>query len=269
VIIQRAWFVPAWGRLAGNLAMLQGISIDPFHNGPLWSLSYEWWFYVFFFVLVKAEKMPGRRQFWAAGLSFLGLLSALFFLNQASLFLLYFMVWWCGAELARQYLGQGKITWREQSFSLISLSCLSILSLLLILPAVRTHQHLSFIEYPLLFARHLSSGVALVVVGIVWYKLRFFGFDRLLGGFALLAPISYAIYAVHAPVLFAVASVAPGNYALPKIALIWAIILFVAYLLEVPFQSRINRWSGRLLDRTPELSQTIVHPGPETLVATT
>jgi peptidoglycan/LPS O-acetylase OafA/YrhL len=256
-IVVRSLFVPSWKTLAGNLAMFQGISIDPFYDGPLWSLSYEWWFYVLFFLVITVEKVPGRRQFWAAGLSLTGLISAVIALNQASVFLLYFMVWWCGAELARQYLEEGRITWRKQAFSLGSLACLSVLSILLVLPAWRAHEPLSAIEFPVLFVRHLAAGVVLISVGIAWYKLRFVGFNRLLGGFSLLAPISYGIYVVHAPILQAVASFAPGQYAVPKIVLIWVLILATAYLLEIPFQSMINRWSKRLLVGKPKLNDQV------------
>jgi peptidoglycan/LPS O-acetylase OafA/YrhL len=246
-IVVRSWFVPDWKMLGGNLAMFQGISIDPFYDGPLWSLSYEWWFYVLFFLVVKLESKPQRRRFWAAGISLAGLGSALLFMNQASLFMLYFMIWWCGAELARQYLDEGRITWRGQRFPLLAMTCLSILSLLLVLRARREHLPLSFIEFPVLFARHLFSAVLLIIIGIAWYKKRFIGFNSLLGRFAILAPISYGIYVLHAPILYAVASFAPDRAVPLKLVLIWLLLLPLAYLLEVQLQRRINRWSNRFL----------------------
>jgi peptidoglycan/LPS O-acetylase OafA/YrhL len=250
-IVLRSWFVPS-GKLAiGNLLMCQGISIDPFYDGPLWSLSYEWWFYVLFFVVVKIEKRPENRQFWAAGLSLLGLVTAAIYLNQASLFLLYFVSWWSGAELARQYMNEGRITWRGQRFSLAALGCAAVLSVVLVVPALRAHQSLSFIDIPLLFCRHLFSAFALISIGIVWYKRQFVGFNWLIGPFAVFAPISYGIYAVHAPIIEAVASVGAGKNIAGKIAIIVILVLTLGYMLEVLLQPRINRWSNRFLTRRP------------------
>jgi peptidoglycan/LPS O-acetylase OafA/YrhL len=250
-VVLRSWFVPNLKMLLGNLVMCQGISIDPFYDGPLWSLSYEWWFYVLFFLVIKLEQNPGRRQFWAMGFSLAGLISALIYLNQASLFLMYFMIWWCGAELARQYVDDGKITWRRQRLPVAALTALSLLSVLFIVPAYRAHAPLSFIEYPILFSRHLFSAVLLIAIGIAWHRKGFVGFDLFLGKFAVFAPISYGIYVLHAPILFAVDSFAPGGFIALKIAVICLLILGMAYVLEILMQSKINRWSNRFLTGKP------------------
>jgi peptidoglycan/LPS O-acetylase OafA/YrhL len=254
VISLRGWFVPSWKTLVGNLLMCQGMSIDPFYDGPLWSLAFEWWFYVLFFLVIKLEKTPARRQYWAAAISFIGLLWTLIALNQASLFLLYFIAWWSGAELARQFLDQGRITWAGQRFCLAALGCIGLLSLLLVLPAIRTHQALSPIDPPIIYPRHLLGALLLICVGIAWYKRGFAGFTGTLGNFAILAPISYAIYAIHAPLIEAVDSFSTGRFVLPKIALILLLVLGLGYLLEVQLQSRINRWSNRFLTGRPKPS---------------
>ena len=253
-IVLRSWFVPTWKLAVGNLLMFQGISLDPFYNGPLWSLSYEWWFYVLFFMVARIEKRPEKRQFWAAGISLAGLVTAVIYLNQASLFLLYFVSWWSGAELARQYMNEGRITWRGQRFSLGALGCAAILSVLLMIPALRAHQSLSFIDIPVLFCRHLFSAFALVSVGIAWYKRQFVGFNCLIGPFAVFAPISYAIYAIHAPIIEAIASMSPGKQVAGKLLIIVILVLTLGYILEVLLQPRINRWSNRFLKRKPPVS---------------
>jgi peptidoglycan/LPS O-acetylase OafA/YrhL len=233
----------------GNLTMFQGRSIDPFYDGPLWSLSYEWWFYVLFFVVIKLEGAPGRQKFWAAGFSLIGIITALIFVNQPSLFLFYFMIWWCGVELARQFVDEGGITWRRQAFPLGALACLTLLSLLLVAQGVRHHQDLSVIDYPVLYFRHLFSALVLICVGIAWQKRQFFGFDLLFGWFAVLAPISYAIYVLHYPIIGAVDSFWPGQYVILKLAVIWSLILSLSWVLEIQMQSWINRWSNQFLTR--------------------
>ncbi len=240
-----AWFVPNFAQLAGNLLMCQGISIDPFYDGPLWSLSYEWWFYVLFFLLLKIEKQPGRRQYWAAAIAGLGLVTAAIRLNQASLFLLYFMIWWCGAEMARQFLDEGTITWQRQRFAIWMLALLAFGSIVLLRPALLAHEPLSALDPPVVFVRHLAAGVAIACAGIAWKQRRFAGFDILLGGFAVLAPISYGIYAVHMPVIVAVTALAiPAFLQIPLIILL---VLGLGYVLEVPFQKQINRVTRPLL----------------------
>lgn len=54
----------AWKTLLGNLAFLQGLAVPPFgSNGPLWSLAYEFWFYLWFPALWLAVRY--RRPSWA------------------------------------------------------------------------------------------------------------------------------------------------------------------------------------------------------------
>ena len=106
--------------LGGNLLMLQdyapvkpGVWVDTFRgNLPLWSLSYEWWFYVLFFPFHRW--VPARRQLGAAfALSVAGFITYQLKPNQASLFALYFLLWWSGVELAKAW-ETGTIGWRAQ-----------------------------------------------------------------------------------------------------------------------------------------------------------
>jgi peptidoglycan/LPS O-acetylase OafA/YrhL len=55
-VTQKAAADPEWNTLLGNIFMLQDvISLKPnvisavyMGNGVLWSLSYEWWFYILY-----------------------------------------------------------------------------------------------------------------------------------------------------------------------------------------------------------------------------
>ena len=98
--------VIGWPQLVGNLAMLQdlpdsnksGAWIDTFAgNTPLWSLSYEWWFYMMFFPIVTLLTVwPLRQRAFVFLLSVFGFLSYHAIPNQISLFLSYFFIWWTG-----------------------------------------------------------------------------------------------------------------------------------------------------------------------------
>src|SRR6266446_6429808 len=108
----------------GNICMLQelpdlkggkgGAWIAPLYgNFPLWSLSYEWWFYVLFFPIYRF--VPPARQLHVVALwSVIGFVTFSLHPNQISLFLFYFILWWTGAELARSYLARIPLTFASQ-----------------------------------------------------------------------------------------------------------------------------------------------------------
>jgi peptidoglycan/LPS O-acetylase OafA/YrhL len=81
----------------GNLAFLQHLFIAPFGtNGPLWSLSYEFWAYLLFPLLVRA----GVAATTGAARAALLLLAALILSAGGFKLDLYFCVWLMGAGLA-------------------------------------------------------------------------------------------------------------------------------------------------------------------------
>lgn len=91
-----------WPVGLGNALFLQDIHVPPFgSNGPLWSLSYEWWYYMLFplLILLGAPGSLGRKAFQLA------LLVAIVALVGKKV-LAYFAVWLLGAALA--YAGFGK-----------------------------------------------------------------------------------------------------------------------------------------------------------------
>lgn len=84
------------GNFAGNLFFLQGIFADPFgSNGPLWSLSYEFWYYMIFPALILLL-VPNVS---------IAVRAALFITAAAMLWLvgptisIYFLIWLAGAAV--------------------------------------------------------------------------------------------------------------------------------------------------------------------------
>ena len=98
--------------LLGNLAFLMNTYVPVFGgDGPLWSLKYEWWFYMIyplFWLLTKRS---------LAGATFLMVL--LFFLAQAGQWPVRLLqdifgsmlTWWLGVLLADVYVGRLKMPW--------------------------------------------------------------------------------------------------------------------------------------------------------------
>ncbi len=83
--------------LLGNVAFLQDFYVRPYgSNGPLWSLSYEFWFYLVFPLLVCASAATAPRRSRAAMAAAALAIMAL----GGRVFLLYFLIWCMGALVA-------------------------------------------------------------------------------------------------------------------------------------------------------------------------
>jgi len=240
---------PPFTQVLGNICMLQDFSdVKPGvwvstlgGNTALWSLSYEWWFYMLFFPLYRF--VPTRAQIHvAAAVSLLGLVTFWLRANQVSLFLMYFILWWSGAELASAYLERVPLTLTSQRRSIIYLALLSALLACPVLLSLVRHHALRFGIHPVLELRHFCACLVLLLTGLLWARLRWLGFELLFGIFALAAPISYALYVFHIPLL--VTSSYLGGISNPAVALCGYIVVAfgVAYVAEIPFQ----RWVDRL-----------------------
>ncbi len=153
-------------------------------DGPLWSLRYEWAFYIlypFFWWLSR------RSLKWSTGAMLI--LYALTFTNSLSsiplfgVIFTYMPMWWCGVLLAEVYTGRLKFSLRK----------LSVLTLLLV---------------PLLLLNYPENLVS-VFWGLGFTGLMSFGLDWKIRGHSLkaleifkpLGDMSYSLYLLHFPLL--------------------------------------------------------------------
>ncbi len=97
--------------LFGNLFFFQGTFVSVYgSNGPLWSLMYEWWFYMLYPLLFYVYK----KNIFASYLMVL-LLLTFFILGGTTTILLfdkvlgYLFIWWLGVVLADIYVGRFKV----------------------------------------------------------------------------------------------------------------------------------------------------------------
>ena len=244
--------------LLGNMFMLQnhpdkpGAFVRPYaDNMPLWSLSYEWWFYMMFYPINRC--VPVRRQKFVV----LGLCVAAMVANQfapCTVFniLIFFVIWWTGVEFAREFLDTGNVTLKRQGIMLALLAVPAAWYGLLVVEAVGAGRKILFIKFPFVDFRYfLMSGVFIALV-FVWKQWRFQGYRQTFGRFERLGSISFALYLVHYPILCDL-RLLPGNA--PGVFytdLILRLLLAfgLAWLLERPLQKWINNTTNQWLVST-------------------
>jgi peptidoglycan/LPS O-acetylase OafA/YrhL len=203
------WVDPRWQELGMNLLQLQDLSAlkpgtlaEPYlDNAPLWTLAYEWWFYMLYYPIakyMKSEKMIGL------GVYVMSILAAVVYLYDPgflSRHLMYFSIWWCGITLSWMYRNGEKINlltlWRP-------LGAMGIIAAMFVFEVVRWKKEgtlRSFGFHPMLELRHFASAFMILAGAVIWRKLRWFGFDLLLKPFAHVAPMTYLIYIGHYPLM--------------------------------------------------------------------
>jgi peptidoglycan/LPS O-acetylase OafA/YrhL len=245
-----------WPTLAGNLLMLQdngmlkrGVWFETYAgNTALWSLSYEWWFYMLFFPLfVGLWNRPGVQKYAAFALSVAGFAAYQLHPNEPCLILGYFSIWWAGVELSREYCTTGRITFSRQLPSLLLLLLLSLLWGGPVAFARFHHRPLQYGFDPVLQFRHASTAAGFLAAALLWNHFKFGGFDLLFRPFALIAPITYSIYIFHFPAFKIAEDLLPTAPHVVRIAVALLFLVPICYLIEVILQRRINRWSDRFL----------------------
>ena len=227
----------------GNAFMLQddkvakpGVWFETFcGNSPLWSLSYEWWFYMMFFPMVRFLDVPVQR-FFVLGAAVGAFVVFAVFPNQISLFLMYFPVWWTGLELARLRRAPVLEQWRVRLFMLGTLSVLALVAGTRVVLAHQAKFPLALGDDPLLELRNFgfcSLCLALVTflpLAIVKHLLGW------LYPFGWIAPISYAVYILHMPLVVKAHYLAfLHNSALEAVGYVF-VLLAVAYFGETIYQ---------------------------------
>lgn len=239
---------PRWLELLGNLLMLQDTNVASWfapyqRNAALWSLSYEWAFYLMFFATHLALRERPHAQKWAVvGLSLLGFASYFVVGNQISLFLMYFPIWWCGVEIARELLDSGDVTLRRQLVGLANVGLIAGLWLIPVYQAWSSGTPLVMWKHPVIEFRHFATALLILVAGIAWHRMKWVGFYPLLGVFERIAPISYGLYIVHYPIVHLAAQVQGWGTPWLPFVIVLPSVLGLAWLVEVWLQPRIVRW---------------------------
>lgn len=236
----------AWDNLVGNFLMLQdyaetkpGTWFNPFlGNLPLWSLSYEWWFYMLFYPIYTSFlfKHP-QRLYIICFLSTSAYLIYMLIPNQIALFLSYFIIWWCGVEAADIYINQRHFSWRNMT----PIYCCLLLMSALSLTKVLTYPEIKFGYYPFLMFRHFFSVFLFLIIGLIWYQRKLIYFRQTMGLFTGIAALSYGLYIFHFPILnrWQLSSYIPNFWL--EYVIKFTIIIGLSYLVEIKLQPLVNK----------------------------
>jgi len=202
---QKGFFInPQWVQLFGNLLMLQDISAlkpnvicDPYlGNSPLWSLSYEWWFYMsFYFIYAIFKKTPEKIEAFVAVVVIVSAVSYIFYPNFLNRLLMYYGIWWIGVMMAKSFLTNGRVRIKDISIPFISLLLATVI--LAINCYVQKDKISTIGVSPHLEFRHFSFTIIALAIAITWQRCKWLYFDKIFERFSFFAPFSYVLYISH------------------------------------------------------------------------
>ncbi|GAA4160683.1 acyltransferase [Gryllotalpicola daejeonensis] len=200
-----AHHTPTWRSALATLFSVDDLSSKPgvvggtyLDNAPLWSLSYELFFYaVFPLVMVLWRRHPQLTRHLVGAVAVAAYASFLAQPNHFSLVTAYFALWWAGAAAAKAHL-DGGIHFRALRIEAGWLALLTAVAVAGVIAAGFRGSTL----YPFLMVRHF--GITLALLLLLATPVR-----TLLGSLAArsarvwawVASISYGLYALHYPVL--------------------------------------------------------------------
>ncbi|WP_256003337.1 acyltransferase family protein [Pedobacter deserti] len=194
--------VDIW-QLVANVFMLQDVSslkpnviADPFlGNAPLWSLSYEWWFYMTFYLLYSLRSRHVNLNSEVFVIVAVSSVSYLVFPNFLNRLLMYYGIWWVGVAMAKSFIAHNKVVLSDL---FVPFSGILIATLVLSFNAYIHAGTISSIGVsPLLELRHFAFALVAVLIALLWQSRKWRFFDMIFGKFAVFAPVSYVLYISH------------------------------------------------------------------------
>lgn len=242
---------PSVKTIVFNLLMLQDkisfnlgdFAVEPiFNNQPLWSLSYEWWFYMIFFIHYKlAIKLAlNKNIFIAFAISIIGMITYYIFPNQISSIFIYYYMWFVGGVLYYIYKNHQNYK-REKLYILIGF--ISIILIYIFFFILDSSYHASVV-FPYIKLRHYISALIFVSILFIFYRQLVYILEKKLIEniskiFIKLAPISFSIYAIHYPIMEVFKQVEISN--IYKLISTLIFTLFFAYLAEIKLYKYLRR----------------------------
>lgn len=241
--IENTWLDINISNLFGNIFMLQdfttgkpGVLVKPYMGDtPLWSLSYEWWFYMLFIPVYVFFKKIQLHVVFVLSLS--ALLIYFIYPNQICLWCSYFILWWYGVEASMKYLfaDTANRSWTI-AYGLIILVVLIVYTLFIY------EGKFEFGLFPILFIRHFFTALILYMV-LVFVDVRRFQISEK-NILVKLAPYSYAFYVLHYSLLNVFDAKKWFEYSGYTIVVLLAMLVLVTWFAEKVVHKYLNKCLG-------------------------
>lgn len=241
---------PDWKTLLGNIFMLQDVisqkpnvlSATYMANGVLWSLSYEWWFYMLYFFLAK-NIHPGKLNRVVNIIVLTAAATYLiypFILNRLAM---YFAIWWIGVRFADTYIKGEKYSVKSvlpYGYVLFAVTLVLSVNLYIHFSYTKVYSY-PLVAYPFIELRHFVFAIMVMFGAVAWQNLKWYGFNLVFGIFKHLAPCSYAIYISHHYLVVEASYLRFINNKVIEYGLYIILMIVFSYLLEVVVYNRIRK----------------------------
>lgn len=242
---------PTLTNFLGGIFMLQdlgrypGVAIKTFYNSPLWSISYEWFFYLIYLPLLKLKPQNSiiKKGFF---LSVIAFILFIFFNDKLFMTLSYFIIWAIGADIAESFMDYSKYTFRKYMTHLTIL----ILFTVGFLTQANFEETLKFGLYPFIQSYHFTASLIIITSVFLLQRIKFLGRIKDYKLIKFFSNISYALYAIHYPICISIYQIFFKTEEVSILAFLigFVITIILSYLLEVKFQMVINRKTNRFLN---------------------
>jgi peptidoglycan/LPS O-acetylase OafA/YrhL len=241
---------PDWRTLLGNIFMLQDvisqkpnvISAAYMGNGVLWSLSYEWWFYMLFFALATYVNSDKLNK-WVNILVLVAAASYVIYPFMVNRLAMYFAIWWIGVRFAETYIKGEQYSLRSimpYAYVLFSITAILALNLYIHFDYTKIYSY-PLVAYPFIELRHFVFAIMVMFGAILWKNLNWYGFNALFGVFKHLAPCSYVIYISHHYLVVEASYLSFINNKVIEYGLYIILMIVFSYLVEVVVYNRIRK----------------------------
>jgi len=233
-----------------NLLMLQdagsmkpNVIVEPLlNNGPLWSLSYEWWFYMMYYPIVRLIRDHRLQSVLVFTVAISASVLYVLYPGFATRLFAYMGIWWAGVFLSNVYLDGKSFLFRDCLPVIAALGVISGILSVKVINSVLGGQPVQPGLHPLLELRHFGFALLAVVVAVFWHRLHWRGFNTLFAPFLVLAPISYVLYISHYHLMVSATYLDFIENPLIEYVLYFATLLLFSWLVERVLYPVVRQW---------------------------